>query len=86
MFNLIVKDSKWEDKDKQAIFGNEDIDFIHDKTLEDLAVRLKVYKSKSQCRQAGRSGLIPSGYNEIWLSKKVQVFIWNPPEYTSFYE
>ena len=70
--NFIVNDSAWVHADIESIFGNhnqiETVEFISDKNIEDLAVRLNAYKSKSQAKQAGRIGSIPKGYTEFWIS------------------
>lgn len=80
--NLIVSNSKWEERDKFSIFNNEPSTLIDVDSMETLAVFCGAYESKSKARQAGRTGEIPKGYNEIWLNKTILIYLWNPTKYT----
>lgn len=80
--NIIIKNSKWKKKDIKWIFGDfdsvEDYEIIEAKEIQDLLVKIGAYKSRSECRRAGREGELPTGYNEFKASKKLYLYIWNP--------
>jgi hypothetical protein len=84
MENFVVKTSTYTPRDLQVIFApddntpHEEVEIITDPDLESLAVRIGAFKSKSQARQAGRSGRIPTGYTEMWINKRRKIWIWNP--------
>lgn len=79
--NIVITNSHWEKWSNDIIFQDEPIVFIDTYTLEDLAVKIGAYQSKSKARQAGKNGAIPSGYSHgLKLSKKYTIFIYNPSE------
>lgn len=78
-FNVAVK-KNLQPTDISIIYGDEPVIFTEAVTITDLVVELGLYKSKSQARNAGRVGLLPTGYNEIKASKISRVYLWNPSE------
>jgi len=79
--NVIVKSSKWRESDIEDLFGDEEVYFTECTDIPSLLVELKIYKSKSKARQAGREGDIPPGWtHEFKASKKRRLWIWNPTE------
>lgn len=78
--NIVVKDSPWTKRDLEIIYEDEEVIFVDNIQLPTLLAQLKVYKSASQARQAGRVGEIPAGYTELKASKKRTLYIWNPTE------
>lgn len=83
--NIIIKNSKWQEDDKRIIFSDwfnkdtqEEVSIVDCNKMEDLAFEVGAYQSRSKARQAGRFGNIPAGYNEIWLNKKLKIYLWNP--------
>lgn len=86
MNNYIIKNSKWEEKDINVLFGDETVKIIDVDTMQDLCVLLGAYESKSKARQAGREGQIPKGFSEMWLNKRVKIWLWNPDKYINEYQ
>lgn len=84
--NFIVKGSAWIKEDLTDLFDNQPVEFIEDKTIQALAVRIGAYKSKSEAQRAGRYGEIPRGYTEIWINKKRLIYMYNPKYYPEHYE
>lgn len=78
--NLIVIESKWIPSDLPTLFGDEEVEWISNQDLSNLAVDIGAYKSTSEARRANRFGPIPSGWTEWKANKKTFVFIWNPSE------
>ena len=78
--NIVVKTSPWLKSDIKTLFGDEEVTFVDDILMPTLLAQLKIYKSASQARQAGREGDIPKGYTEFKASKKRTLYIWNPTE------
>lgn len=78
--NIVVKTSPWTKRDLEIIYEDEGVEFVDDVQLPTLLAQLKIYKSASQARQAGRVGNIPTGYTELKASKKKTLYIWNPTE------
>lgn len=76
--NIVIKDSKYTQRDLDLIFQNEDIVFAAATTLDSLCKELGIYKSTSEARRAGRIGDVPVGYSEIKASKLHTLYIWNP--------
>lgn len=78
--NIIVKKSAFTGRDLSLVFGDEPIHFTEHQYIQNLLKDLGIYNSTSKAIQAGKCGLIPSGYTEYKASKKVTLFIWNPSE------
>lgn len=78
--NVVIKQSKWTERDLRCLFGDEDVIFSEATSVTDLVVELKLFKSKSQARAAGRIGDIPSGWAEFKGNKTTTLWIWNPDE------
>ena len=76
--NIVIKDSKYTQRDLDLIFNSRDIVFAAAITLDQLCKELDIYKSTSEARRAGRIGNIPIGYSEIKASKLHTLYIWNP--------
>ena len=79
--NIIVKQSKWTDRDIELLFEDEEVHFTDADELSVLMKELGIFKSTSEARRAGRFGPIPEGFTfEFKASKKVRLWIWNPTE------
>lgn len=78
--NIVIKNSCWTDRDIRCLFGDEPVIFSDADNITDLVVELGLYKSKSQARNAGRTGDIPKGWSEVKGNKITTLWIWNPTE------
>lgn len=78
--NIIIDNGNVLPTDQHTLFQDEEVITLPVMTLPDLLVQMKVYKSKSECARAGRTGPIPDGFTELKASKKVTMWIWNPTE------
>lgn len=78
--NIVIQNSKWTDRDIRCLFVDEPVIFSSHNNLTDLVVELRLYKSKSQARSAGRVGEIPKGWAEYKGNKTTTLWIWNPDE------
>ena len=78
-YNVVWKENLLP-SDIPLLFGSESVIYTNETDLPALLVELGIYKSKSQARKAGRTGLIPSGYNEIKAGKRDFLFLWKPSE------
>jgi len=77
--NVVVKSSEWKESDIEQLFGDEEVHFTDMTQLPNLLKELGIFASTSQAMQAGRRGLIPSGWtDEFKASKKRRLWIWNP--------
>jgi hypothetical protein len=78
--NVVIKNSKWTKRDLRCLFGDEDVIFSEANNITDLVVELKLFRSKSQARAAGRVGDIPLGWTEFKGNKTTTLWVWNPDE------
>lgn len=79
--NIVVRSSAWQKSDMSTLFAGEEFQFTDATDLPSLMVELGIFKSKSQARQAGRTGDIPPGFtNDFKASKKRRLWIWNPTD------
>lgn len=78
--NVVISWSPYTHRDLEIVFPDEDVVFVNSTNMTDLVCELGLYKSKSQARDAGRLGDIPTGYNQIKGNKKTTLYIWNPSE------
>jgi len=77
--NVVVRHSKWQQRDIELLFEDEEVHFTDATCLSRLMKELGIFKSTSAARQAGRVGPIPEGFTfEFKASKKVRLWIWNP--------
>lgn len=79
--NVVVKHSKWQEKDIELLFEDEEVHFTEATCLSVLMKELGIFSSTSEARRAGRVGPIPEGFTfEFKANKKVRLWIWNPTE------
>ena len=79
--NVVVRHSKWQERDIELLFEDEEVHFTDATCLSVLMKEMGIFKSTSSARQAGRFGPIPKGFTfEFKASKKVRLWIWNPTE------
>jgi len=81
MENVIVVSEFVKLADREILFGDQPVHLTEAKDLPNLLVELKIFKSTSEARRAGRKGPIPNGFtDEFKASKKRRIWIWNPTE------
>ncbi|AUR86019.1 hypothetical protein NVP1081O_284 [Vibrio phage 1.081.O._10N.286.52.C2] len=79
--NIIVDNGLIQANDQATLFGDEDVIHVESTvTLTELVCNLGLYKSKSQARQSGRVGSIPTGWSVFKGNKKTHLYVWNPTE------
>lgn len=79
--DVIVENGNVQESDVELFYEDDEIHRIEARDLPNLLVKLGVYKSTSQARNAGRKGDIPEGWTEMFkASKLVSMTTWNPTE------
>lgn len=79
--NVVVRHSKWQEKDIELLFEDEEVHFTDATCLSVLMKEMGIFRSTGESRRAGRVGPIPEGFTfEFKASKKVRLWIWNPTE------
>jgi len=69
--------------DREAIFGNEPVEFFDRATIFDILVAAGCFPSKNEARKNWRGiQTLPEGYTELGPigKQKLHIFIWNPSE------
>ena len=85
--NVIIRSSCHEPSDAELLFSGEPWVFSDAKTIPELLVELGIYKTRSDCRRAGRDGPIKPGWTMMKASKAVFCLcIWNPSRHTTEYD
>lgn len=79
--NIIINGPHVRPSDAEQLFNDEEVIYLDDKDMSQLMVEIGAYPSTSKARQAGRFGVIPTGWSDKFkATKKLVVWIWNPTE------
>ena len=79
--NIVVKSSKWTNRDIEILFENEHVHYTECTDISTLLKEIGVYDSISRAKRDGKCGPIPAGFTFSYkASKKHRIWIWNPDE------